>query len=291
MKRLLITLLLATVSIATINAQESDNKQIYKSKDGDNSISAADDGSMVLIINGLRFKIDGYTADHIENSDIVPNDDRFAKRNSRAHFGIFGLGSPSYNHLALIEAGSSLLVGEEYSGYSAEEQEAMAFDYGKSSHFTANLMHLNVALDRRNISTFTIGFGMSSDYYRLKHDVTLGYADGKLHAIALDGDAKKSKLITSYLNFPVLFDVNMGKGFFISAGARFNVLINSMLKYKNPKTTVEGTLPLNPIQVDIMARIGWKRLYVFANYSPMSLYKSSTGVKANRMSIGAGIWF
>lgn len=298
MRRQLLAILLIIISATIATAQQSetissDNNQIYTNHDGNKSIATTDDGAMVFVINGKRFKVGSQHTKQSEEEIRMPNDDRYTNRRSgsRVHFGIFGFGAPSYNHLALFEVGSSFFTGEKFTGYSTEEQEYMSFDFNKSSHFTANLLHLNIALDKRNISTLTIGFGVTTEYYRMKHNTTLGYSEGKIHAIELSGDIKKSQLITQYLHIPVLFDINMGKNFFFSAGARFNILVNSMLKYKKPKTTIEDTLPLNPIQIDIMARIGWKRLYLFANYSPMNFYKNSTGINANRMSIGAGIWF
>lgn len=70
-----------------------------------------------------------------------------------------------------------------------------------------------------------------------------------------------------------------------------NSQVCSRLEYKKPQHSVNGTMPLNPIQVGITGRIGWKRLYAFVNYSPMNFYKSETNIKGHRLSAGAGIWF
>ena len=86
-------------------------------------------------------------------------------------------------------------------------------------------------------------------------------------------------------------DWNIDRNFSISAGVNFDILVNSQLKYKFPKTTIDGVVRLTPIQLGATARIGWKRLYGYVNYSFIDMFRAGTGPKAKRLSAGVGFWF
>lgn len=296
MKRVIITFIVALVTCVAAVAQTAeevavDNQTIYISDSGEQSLAADDDGSMLLTVNGIRFKFGGNENTKSDDNGGGSLEDAFGYHAKRVHIGIFGLGSPSYNHLALVELGKSWFVGESYSGYSSEEIGNMEFTSNRSTHATCNLIALNVTLDKRNKFVFSTGFGFSVDRAHFAKNVTLNYDNGRISAVELDPTISKSWLTASYLHFPLLFDWNISNGFFLSVGAYLDVLMSSALEYKKPKTKVEGTMPLNPVQVGVSGRIGWRRLYAFVNYTPMSFYKSQTNVKLNRMSAGVGIWF
>lgn len=294
MKRVIITFIVVLVTCVAAVAQTAeeavDNQTIYISDSGEQSLAADDDGSMLLTVNGIRFKFGG-SNEVAPTESNNPVDDAFSYHGKRVHIGIFGLGSPSYNHLALVELGKSWFVGKSYSGYSSEEIGNMEFTSNRSTHATCNLIALNVTLDKRNKFVFSTGFGFSVDRVHFAKNVTLNYDNGRISAVELDPTISKSWLTASYLHFPLLFDWNISNGFFLSVGAYLDVLMGSALEYKKPKTKIEGTMPLNPVQVGVSGRIGWRRLYAFVNYTPMSFYKSQTNVKLNRMSAGVGIWF
>ena len=70
-----------------------------------------------------------------------------------------------------------------------------------------------------------------------------------------------------------------------------DMLIGTKLIYKKPRTTVEGTVTLNPVQLGVTARVGWKRLYGYVNYSFNDVFKRGTGPEGKRLSVGVGLWF
>ena len=90
---------------------------------------------------------------------------------------------------------------------------------------------------------------------------------------------------------PLLLNWNFKKRFFIAAGINLDILVSSALQFKKPITTIEGEITLNPIQVGATARIGWRKLYGFVNYSFMEIFKQNTGPGGNRVSAGVGLFF
>ena len=88
-----------------------------------------------------------------------------------------------------------------------------------------------------------------------------------------------------------IVDWNIKHNFFISAGANLDILMTTQTRYKFPKTIIQDKATISPIQVGVTARIGWKRLYGYVNYSFIDLFREGTGPKGKRLSAGVGIWF
>ncbi len=289
MKRLTIILALivgCTTSIYAQTDKEQDNT-LYIGNSADNSISNKD-GKMRLMLNGMYF--DFGSGENKSNITVTSKGSESYRK--RAYYGFMGIGSPSFNHHAFMEIGASILTQLDYSAYTPEEANALMFSSNKAVHVTMNIGTINAPLNKSRSLVLSTSFGFTCENYTFAGDYTMKYEDGMMRPVALDGKIKKSKLEASYFHVPVTLDWNInGSRFFISAGVTLDVLINSRLKYKFPKTIIDDEVTLNPIQVGATARIGWKRLYAFANYSFIDMFKSGTGPKARRLSAGMGIWF
>ena len=275
MKRLFTTLALLTLCLS-VSAQQT----IALDNSGESSVTA-EDGKLSVNIAGLSLSLVGNT--------VTKTDKDTSK--SKVKFDIIGTSrNKSYNHIALFEIGSNFVVNTDFSGYDLPLQEALSFSNRKAVNVNLNLMTMNV-VGPKHILGFTMGFGFTMENYTFDNKVSLKFDDGKFALIPLEQSISKSKLAINYIHIPMLIDINIGRGFFISAGANFDILMSSQLSYKKPKTTLEDRLPLNPVQVGATARIGWRRIYAYANYSLLNMYKPSAGVEAYRMSAGVGIWF
>ena len=284
MKRFTLTLLLFSVLCPVVAQEQGDNRIAID----DNNTIIVKDGKLSLELNGLKFDFKGDDNDN-QGLTIIENTNYTSK--SAVHYSFMGLGAPSYNHLALIELGSNFLANTDYSDYSVEEADHLAFSNHKSVYFAINLATINVGLNRSRTLGFTMGIGFACDNYTFAGKYTMELRDGMMRPVALDEGIKKSKLAASYLHIPFIFDWNIKRGFFLGVGANVDILINSALSYKKPKTAIKGVAQLNPVQVGITGRIGWKRIYFFANYSFMQMFKNGVGPKGNRMSMGAGLYF
>jgi hypothetical protein len=112
-----------------------------------------------------------------------------------------------------------------------------------------------------------------------------------MRPVELDEGTKISKFNTVYFHIPMMLDWNIKHNFFISAGVNVDILMGTGTKYKFPRTTINDKATVNPVQVGATAHIGWKRLYGYANYSFVDLFREGTGPKGKRLSVGLGIWF
>lgn len=289
MKRLTIILAFITGCIATTHAQTNDQQSntLYIGNSADNSISNKD-GKMRLTLNGMCFDFGSSE----NKSNITVTTDYLETSRKKAYYGFLGIGSPNFNHHAFMEIGASILTQLDYSAYTPEEANALMFSNNKAVHVTMNVGTLNVPLNKSRSLVLSTSFGFTCENYTFAGDYTMKFEDGMMRPVALEGKIKKSKLGASYFHVPITLDWNINNSdFFISAGVTLDVLMSSHLKYKFPKTIIDGEVTLNPIQVGATARIGWKRLYAFANYSFIDMFKAGTGPKARRLSAGMGIWF
>ena len=285
MRGIITTLLVMIFTTTTSWSQEqTEDVTIYLSSNKESSLTTKD-GRMQLSLNGMNFD---FGPKQQEKSSVV----RAQKSaNQGVYFGILGIGSPSFNHFAAVELGVNTLVNTDYSAYTPEEANAMLFSSHKAVSFNCNIATLNVALNKRRTLVTSMAFGVTCENYTFAGPYTMELRDGMMRPVELAENTKKSKLTATYIHIPVTLDWNINRHFFIAAGINLDILAGSHLKYKFPKHKIKGELMLNPIQVGLTARVGYKRLYGFVNYAFVDMFKQEAGPKGKRLSAGVGFWF
>ena len=285
MKRLFTIITLALLTTGVAQAQETTNenqdKVMYLDSEGNSTISS-NNGNLSIMLNGSRFEIGNGKIEHIETK---------TKKPQRAYFGIMGFDSPSFNHIAWFEIGANTFIQTDYSMYSPEDANALMFSSTKSINYSFNVCTLNVPLMKSRSLVFSMAFGFTLEDYAFNGNNTFKYIDGMMRPVPLEGNIKKSKFSTAYFLIPMMFDRNIKHDFFVAAGVNLDILMATSTRYKFPRTTVQDRVTVNPIQVGATARIGWKRLYGYVNYSFVDLFREGTGPKGKRLSAGIGIWF
>ena len=289
MKRLLLILTLCLVASYNTTAQESSEQTIISlDSDGDNIVTIADN-RLSFMLNGKRIDIGAKETHNAVSQE--PTATNTSQQRNPVYYGFAGIGCPSFNHIALFEVGSALISGLNYNMYSPEDAKALAFNSSKSVRWTINLGTLNYALNKKRSLILSSAFGFTVDYYRFANNYTMQNSDGMMYPVELGDDIKKSQLYACYFHIPVYLDMTSRRGFFFSLGVNLDILMGDQLQYKLPKTIICDEVTLNPVDFGVTARIGWKRLYAYFNYSCVNLFKEGTGPAGRRMSAGAGIWF
>lgn len=104
----------------------------------------------------------------------------------------------------------------------------------------------------------------------------------------------KTKLNTTYLTIPLLFEVQFGpkkKGFFgIGVIGDLKLCSNTKLKYyeggSKQKERAKSDFNLSPLRYHLTARLGYRFVKVFANYSMMPMFKQNLGPELYPITIG-----
>lgn len=274
-----LALIFSLVAVCASAQEQNDKVTINNSGD----YVSAKDGNLNLSVAGMMFSINN-------EGQAVPA--MPSKSNSKVGFSIYGdsFGATKTDHIAFIELGVNTIANQSYDLYTPEEAAMLPFS--RSSHYVAlNPLTMSVALNKSRSLSFNMALGFAIENYKFAGKYSMKYDGGIMRPIELEGNIKKSKLIATYLHFPFLLNYNFSRKFFIAAGVNLDILMNSKLFFKKPRTSIDGEVTLNPVQVGATARIGWGKLYGFVNYSFMEMFKRDTGPGGNRLSAGIGLFF
>ncbi len=114
--------------------------------------------------------------------------------------------------------------------------------------------------------------------------------NGQLVINQADVDLRKTKLVTTQLNLPVMLNVSARSGFSISAGAYIGMRLDSYTKVKpegGSAVRSHNSFNLNPVRWGFMTEIGFRGCgKLFGRYEPNSLFRTGEGPNASVWSVG-----
>ena len=219
--------------------------------------------------------------DHEDGTEVRCGNDKHKKDRSGKFKG----------HWEGIEIGFNGFDKPDYSMYNGNE--FMSLNQGKSMEVNLNFYELNIGLVKSFVGLVS-GMGLSFNSYRFENPYTLAKGSLMTEAVSLNPDGlSKSKLAVSYLNVPLLFEfqvpVNKKEGrLFVSAGLVGGVKIGShtKVKYGDNKDKVRSGFNINSFKYAATARVGYKDIGLFANYSLTPLFQTGKGPELTPFTIG-----
>lgn len=194
----------------------------------------------------------------------------------------------------------------DYSDYAPEDKDFMELNYVNSFVMQFNIFHQSINLVPRNNFGIVVGLGM--EYQRLCFD-------NKKYSIQLNDDkmvvprpldptwrVKRNSFKTLYLTVPLLLEVQFpalrSKKLYVSAGVVGGLRLHSKTKiiYKNDcgkkkKEKVSDDFSIIPVKADLTARIGYRSMSVWGNYTLTRMFKSGKGPELHPYSLGVGFSF
>ncbi|BBE18192.1 hypothetical protein AQPE_2352 [Aquipluma nitroreducens] len=196
-------------------------------------------------------------------------------------------------HWEGIEFGFNAFDKPDYSMYNASDKDFMSLNQGKSLEIDFNFYELNIGLCKNYIGLVS-GMGLSFNNYRFENSYTLQKGQFMTEPVSLNPDnLSKTKLAITYLNVPLLLEfqvpVNHNEGrLFVNAGIIGGVKIGShtKVKYGDKKDKDRSGFNLNAFKYEATARIGYKDICLFANYSLTPLFQSGKGPELTPFTIG-----
>lgn len=194
-------------------------------------------------------------------------------------------------HWEGIEVGFNSFAKADYSLYN--DVEFMSLNQGKSLEFDFNFYELNIGLAKSYVGLVS-GMGLSFNDYRFDNPYTLDKGPLMVGAVPLTYDnLSKTKLSVSYLRVPLMLEcqipVNDNEGrLYISGGLIGGVKIGSHTKVKHGDTKDKDRsgFYINSFKYEATARIGYKGIALFANYSLNPLFEDGKGPKLTPFTVG-----
>ena len=228
-------------------------------------------------------KKDVRVIDHDNGTEILWGKDKHLKDDPNKFKG----------HWEGIEFGFNAFDKPDYSMYSPGDKDFMSLNQGKSLEFDFNFYELNIGLCKNYVGLVS-GMGLSFNNYRFENPYTLQKGQFMTEPVNLNPEnLSKTKLAITYLNVPLLLEfqipVNHNEGrLFVNGGIIGGVKIGShtKVKYGDKKDKDRSGFNLNSFKYEATARVGYKDICLFANYSLTPLFQSGKGPELTPFTIG-----
>lgn len=202
-----------------------------------------------------------------------------------------------------VELGINGLLNADRSFSLTGADAPYSLDYAKSVSVSVNIFEQKIRLVKNNLYLST-GIGLEFNNFRFDNNSLKLNPDTTPLAFTYDTTHTytKNKLTAAYLNVPLLLTVaaNNKKGknaFHISVGAMVGWKYRSHQKMvyndgngkEKPKEF--DNFNMNPFRFTAMARMGYKNIGVYANYSLNSLFLKNQGPELYPLTMGVSLLF
>lgn len=180
--------------------------------------------------------------------------------------------------------------------------DPFAMDGGTSFTMQFNFAQYNICLSRKNNFGIVTGFGFEYQRFRFEYDnsITKNEQHGLSPIYYLDTDVKRSSLKNLYLSIPALlewqFPARKKQRAYLSAGAVASFRLHTKTKVvyndengKKHKQKDSGNFYVNPVKVDLQARIGYRAVCLWGSYSLTRTFEKDKAPDLHSYSIGIGI--
>jgi len=282
-KTIILTLIAFITLELNLNAQELQTETKLHQNGTDalapDTIKIAKKDTTIVRIGKKDVKV----IEHENGTEIIYNKDKIKKGRNNKFNG----------HWEGIELGFNSFGKSDYSMYAAADRDFMSLNQGKSLEFNFNFYELNIGLHKSYVGLVS-GMGLSFNSYRFEKPYTLVEGPTRTEPLLLDhNNLSKSKLTVSYLTVPLLLEfqipVNQNEGrMFINAGLLGGVKLGShtKVKYNSNKDKDRSGFNINSFKYDATARIGYKKVALFATYSLNSFFESGKGPDLTPFTVG-----
>lgn len=175
----------------------------------------------------------------------------------------------------------------------------LELDYARSRSFAWNVGQRNFHIYKNYINLVT-GAGFEWTSYAFKQNITLATDVNMIAATNDSIDYSKNKLKSTWVKAPLMIEFNTNKdedkSFHIGVGAEFgyNIFRNRqkqefMMYGEEQKRKNKDDFNLNPFRASLVARVGFGRYTVFANYGLTEVFKANQGPQVYPFSAGINI--
>ena len=200
-------------------------------------------------------------------------------------------------HWAGIELGLNNLVDRNFNlAGTTPETDYLDLNTGKSWEFDINFMQYSLPMGSSIGWVTGMGFKWNNYHFDRNNNIQKNPVSGVIEPRypPVGVSYAKTKLNTTYLTVPLLLEFQFGpdqKGF-VSVGVIGDLKLcsNTKLKYyvdgARQKERSKSDFNLSPLRYHLTARLGYRFIKLFANYSMVSLFKNNTGPEVYPVTVG-----
>ena len=186
------------------------------------------------------------------------------------------------NHFEGIDIGINGFMSASNSVDLPDEAKFMDLNYAKSITVSFNYWEAYIPIAKEKFGIAT-GLGIEFNNYDLSRDITVfSDRDTTMGVSDPTKDIEKNKFKSTMLNFPVMFETNIGKdaehSFYLQAGGMLAYRVGSKTKQifdqagKEQKVKDRTDFNMNPFRFNLVARVGYGGFTAFATYSMTPIF-------------------
>ena len=202
-----------------------------------------------------------------------------------------------------IDIGINNFVDDGFSMARSDNDEFMDLNTGKSWNININFLEQGFCLGTDRVAFVTgMGFEFNNYFFDNNNNITKDSLTGNIVSEDYSFDLDKSKLSTTYLIVPLLFEVQLlpvenSKRIHISAGVIGGVKIGSKTKIvyqedgDKKKDKDKGDFNLSSLKYGFTARVGYRELGLYCNYYPTPLFEKGKGPELYPFAMGISLCF
>lgn len=180
-----------------------------------------------------------------------------------------------------------------------KESQFLELDAAKSIGVRVNILEFPIAIT--NEQGFSTGLGIEfNSYYFSSDSNNLQKSNGYIiykNKPAGAGNYSKNKIKDTYLNVPLFYEIqfplgNSKRPLYFSFGVIGGIKLGSTTKEyytlngEDKKDITKGDFYMSPIRLAYQARIGYRRLHLFATYYDTPFFRKGKGPEVHPFDIG-----
>jgi len=176
------------------------------------------------------------------------------------------------------------------------EHRFMDLNTGKSWEFDLNIMQFNLPFGKPLGLVTGMGFKWNNYHFDGNNNVMKDPVSGVIIPSYPPAGITyaKTKMNTFFLTVPLIFEVQFGpkkKGFFgVGVIGDLKLLSNTKIRYyeggSKQKIKEKSDFNLSPLRYHLTARLGYRFVKLFANYSMVPMFKKNMGPELYPVTIG-----
>jgi hypothetical protein len=224
--------------------------------------------------------------------EIESNNNRRYRRRQR---------HPFKGHYTGIELGLNGYMDKDQNT-SFPDHPFMELNEAKSRTFAINPFQWSIGLQRRGNIGLVTGLGVEWNNYHFDNNYLIDVNDaGIIDGTSTDRNIKKNKLVTTYVNAPLLLEFQIPNRrnhseLYLSMGGVGGYRISSKMKttFKDgdkDEVSSKGSYSLRDWRYGAMVRMGYRAINLYSTYYFSSLFEDNKGPEVYPFSIGLSIYF
>ncbi|MBN2215703.1 MAG: outer membrane beta-barrel protein [Bacteroidales bacterium] len=205
-------------------------------------------------------------------------------------------------HWSGVEIGLNNFFDSDFSMSRSPDAGYMDLNTGRSWNCNLNIHQMSFGLVGNRFGLVT-GLGFEFNNYQFDGDNSIQEVNGVIQMQDLSAfSLTKSKLTTTFLNIPVLLEVQIGpqkrsKRIHISGGIIGGLKLGSHTKYvyrdegRKEKVKNRDDFNINPLRYGFTLRTGYRQVELYANYYPVPFFEKDKGPELYPFNVGLSLGF